>query len=450
MDSIWKRFSWILRAAGFLAGLAVLYVLIQPLFLIGNKDDRILFRAIYAETGNKTDAIYLGASNVYTYWQAPLAWKDHGIAVLPVSNPMQPGQSVRYMIEEARKEQPDALCIINLNSLKSTELEPSTVHFQADYMRPSGTKYRMIMDLCDRMKLSWQDRLEYFFPILRFHGKWSELKSRDFVHNDPDLKGAITYSRFVKKSRDLTRKTAVIEEEVPLTEGQTQVLGELMDYCREESLEVLFAVVPQGIKDPETLGQFNTMARIVRENGFPVLNLSGAFEELGLDLKRDFYNANHTNIHGSIKYTEYLSAYLKEHYGFGDKRGMKGYESWEKAAEDYDAFIRSWTLDFERQHASRDYRIPEPAGVAVTVDGTSVSLSWQPSEGADGYSVYRRYKKQDWELCTETDAGTLSFSEEGLRKNKKYSYTVVPWKKGTEGKIYGNFNYYGTEILTEK
>ena len=42
-----------------------------------------------------------------------------------------------------------------------------------------------------------------------------------------------------------------------------------------------------------------------------------------LNFDTDFYNENHVNIFGADKYTDFLIAYLKEHYNLPDRRKDK-------------------------------------------------------------------------------------------------------------------------------
>lgn len=38
---------------------------------------------IYKEKENSLDAVYIGSSKVYAYWNPNIAWNDYGIAVYP-------------------------------------------------------------------------------------------------------------------------------------------------------------------------------------------------------------------------------------------------------------------------------------------------------------------------------------------------------------------------------
>ena len=66
---------------------------------------------------------------------------------------------------------------------------------------------------------------------------------------------------------------------------------------------------------------YNAIIDEVEAKGFPVVNELADFNTIGLDDTSDFYNAGHTNIHGALKITDYVSQYLLDHYDFPEKAG---------------------------------------------------------------------------------------------------------------------------------
>jgi hypothetical protein len=78
---------------------------------------RETYNELYTAAPNTCDAIVVGASNAYAYWQSPLAWRDWGITSLNMGLPGLSTATIRYTIEETRKTQLDALYVIIVNSL---------------------------------------------------------------------------------------------------------------------------------------------------------------------------------------------------------------------------------------------------------------------------------------------------------------------------------------------
>ena len=441
-----KKSKILIRLICFVICFAVLYGIVKKPFRLDDSRIYPTVQGFYEEPEDSLDAVYLGASNVYAYWQAPLAWKDFGYAVYSMSVPAMPVQAVKYMIKECRKTQPDALYIVNINQFRSVECSASEIHYLVDYLPFSKEKVDLINTLSDTAGISGLDRLEFYFPIIRYHSTWSELESDDFLYDLEGVKAASYFSTFLKKGVDVSAGYYTTEERTDPTDIQLEVLDELLDYCEQENVKILFVSVPQSIKNDTILTQRNALADIITERGFDYVDLHVKAEEMGLDLTQDFYNTLHTNIHGSAKYTYYLGQYLSEHYDFEDKRDAAGYESWNEAWEEYEAIIAPFLMDFEQTHEPRDYELSAPELGKCVVDGQNITVSWGASEGAEGYLIYRRQADltiqiiSPLECIAEVDGDTLSYLDTDLSTNTRYVYTVVPIRQEDGVTVYGNYD----------
>ena len=95
----------------------------------GNNNDHeqfqhSLIQGFYSEPSQSLDGVYLGASHVYTFWQAPIGWHKSGLAIYPFSSASQPITSVPFLISEVRKTQPQALIVININQISTSTHKP--------------------------------------------------------------------------------------------------------------------------------------------------------------------------------------------------------------------------------------------------------------------------------------------------------------------------------------
>ena len=115
--------------------------------------------------------------------------------------------------------------------------------------------------------------------------------------------------------------------------------------------------------------------------------------------------------------------------------------------------IGPWSLPCERAHAARDYSLAAPKLSKTVVDGTAISLSWTPSEEADGYEVYRKCAEEElgyWLLLAELGAGAEQYTDTGLGAGREYTYTVVPFHLENGQKLYGCFSYSGVSGTTKE
>ena len=347
----------ILKTICFLLLLAALLVPLQYVF---TQEDRRPFHVLtgfYREPENSLDAVYIGASTTYAFWQPALGWDEYGIAVYSLATPSMTVNHFKYMVREARKTQPDALYIIDLNRFRRTRIPLASMHALTDFMPLSVNKIRMVYDVMGHGKDDILGNLEFFLPILRFHERWSTLTPYDFYHPVEQYKASQTYSTFLSTRKNVREKYVYTDEAGTLEPLQEKNLNSFLDFCDKENVRVLFVNVPQALGSSETVAAVNRLEEIVSERGFDVISFLGDADAMGLDPKTDFYNQLHTNIHGSFKYTHYLGQILADRYGFSDKHGDPAYESWNQAAELYMTALLSDTLDFERERLPRDYTL---------------------------------------------------------------------------------------------
>lgn len=445
-----KNLRLLLRALAFLIvmGLAVWHL--QGIFGLNVIRSFEHEKAYLWEDDDSMDAVYIGGSDVHAFWQPLFGWNDQGIAVWNYTLDNLPSAAVKYLVIEARKTQPDALMIISLSTFKKDTAGGDMVdlHRIVDYMPFSMNKVRLINHLTEGTEYSGFKSLEFYLPIIRFHTRWSSLEPWSFGILEPDYKGSMYSDAFQSLINDQRTRFTVSEERTELPEDVAAAMTDLLDYCDKEKVRVLFVKSPQGAAQ-DAQARMNTLEDMVTSRGYPCLDLLEHLDELGIDLRYDFYNKNHTNVHGSLKFSHYLGKYLVEQYGFRDKRGSSGWESWDKAAEEYMAFLAPYILPLEAVPGGRDPDLALPKLSDPVVDGTSVTLTWAASEGAESYEIYRLAPKgKQWSLMAEVDGSVLTWTDSGLVKSASYRYTVVPCRQTSDGKVYGHFYVPGVSAET--
>lgn len=425
------------RAAAFLV-LAVLLLGAVSAFLMNGGDWSFQsIHGFYKEREKSLDAVYIGSSAVQKFWQAPLAWEHYGIAVLPFASSSQPIDAAEFMLREARKTQPDALYIISVNGLRDA-VTAADIHHAVDYMPKSEVRQQAVDRLSDIAGIAPEERTEFYVPFLRYHSSVLTLDLptvtstlRNLTLNG--MKSACIYPSYLNKSEDMTDYLVRTQEQQPPAEFQLESVKRLLSYCDEEKLNVLFVTAPQPKgTQPVFFGRVNAVNAMIAEHGYPVLDMLALTEEIGLDLKTDYYDTGHVNVHGSVKTTDYLARYLIEHYGFADKRGDAAYADWDAAYEKYSAVIAPYALPFEYEDTEWDEALTAPT---VTRDGET--LRWTAVEGADGYGIFRRAgAKKAWTQVATADADTLAWSgasDGGV-------YTVAAYTGGADSLRWGRYD----------
>ncbi len=436
-----RQRSHIVKAVAFVLIFIVLLVCVSRVMTVNAWEmEYQLMTGIYTEEENSLDAVYLGSSNCYAYWNPVVAWEEHGISVYKYNCSYQPLLVAEYLIKEARKTQPDAVYIINVNTLGNGGMSDATMHRLLDYMPLSAEKLEFTNWMVKSAGLSFSESLEYYFPLVRYHSRWNELSAGHFSQWDNTIKNSATYSAYLRGITDITAEYKTSVKQVEISALLQERLNSLLDYLDENAVKAVFVTVPRAEYYYRSVRRINTVNEIVASRGYPVVDLMNKTAELGIDMTTDFYNNTHTNIHGSIKFTNYLSEYLIENYGFADKRGDADYVSWQEATVNYHEIIDDYILDFETHSDSRDYSLPAAANIALEKQESGHQITWDASAGADGYIVYRK-GEQAWTRLGKTTS--CRYTAGDINEDEEYTYTVVPYTESDGEMRYGNFSYTG-------
>ena len=84
---------------------------------------------------------------------------------------------------------------------------------------------------------------------------------------------------------------------------------------------------------------------------------------------------------------------MTEHYGFEDKRGQEGYESWDLAAEKYLEIISPYVVEEELNANTYDGSLKAPELTALRGSGAALTLQWKKAAGAAASGTEQKHKK---------------------------------------------------------
>lgn len=291
---------------------------------------------LYAEEQNTLDMIYVGGSAAFVYWQPLRAYNDYGYTSYNFGvNTMTP-QSIKYFIKEAQKTQSPKLWVIDARPFQYGE---DVLHSEipirntVDSLNYSENRNDLIKDSVinplDRW-LYYKDFFKYKNRIVNvaaevLMGDRTALNFMDNVHGN-DLKGFY----FVPKTAALQFVDySAITEEVKIDEEVNDIYIDLLEYCKEQNLRVLF-VVHSYIQQESHKKEYNYMRRVANEYGFDFLNTNDYYNEINLDYSYELYNNDHVNCFGAEKYTDFLAKYINDKVvKLPDHRGDEKYAAWD-------------------------------------------------------------------------------------------------------------------------
>lgn len=344
------------RALIFLAIIALSVVVCVQ--LLGFKDaerSNTTLDQFYDLEENTVDCIFFGSSATQRAFVVPEAYHEEGVVSYSFTCGTQPFVLTRYLMEETLKTQSPKLFVVELRgACKAPEdLAEVAVRRMVDNMKVSSTRYRAINAILEYSEGADngvdETGLSYYFPFLKYHSRWNPSKQ------PKDL--ALDYYEGYALDPGLSFRVEPVyplpytDEELAVAEKTEAVVRDLLDYCDTIDAKVLFVASPYEAS-LEGMEKINYNQAIIESRGYECINFlqEDMWEELGIRPDTCFYNREHLNYHGSIKFTRYLTKYIKDKYNLPDRREDPSSGVWER---EYDRLQSN--LEGEGIYA-KDYR----------------------------------------------------------------------------------------------
>ena len=416
--------------------------------VLKSPNSQIQYPTVFHEESNSLDAVYIGSSDCFDFWNHLVAWEKYGITVHHYAFPARPLIIAEYSIKEVRKKQKDAVFIVNINSYGGTTVADTEMHRVLDHMPISLNKLKLTKYMTDLRDLSFKESLEFYLPIIRYHSKWKEIKWEDFTYKNSKMKSANLANKYLKESIDISSEYNLSKETTEMSDVLKESLESLLNYCDKEQIKVVFVIVPRTEHDITRVETINTIKNTISERGYSVLDLRDKIDEIGIDLETDYYDRRHTNIHGSIKFTDYISQYLIKNFDFENKSNSGKYYDWDYAYDKYYKTLSQYVLDIELNHENRDYSLKAHLtdDIKVSIINNTINIKWDNIDGATGYAIYRKEANKSWQRIGATSE--TIYVDNIIKRKTRFSYAIVPYYEKEGNYYYGNYLYNGKNIDT--
>ena len=420
----------------FLAGTAQYYLQYRERY-----NDNSSFQIInfYKEKKNSADAVFIGSSCCFSFYSPLFAYENYGIKTINYSSSGMGMLSYRYAIEEVRKTQKDAMIILTITP--NFEMQYLGVHFMSDYMPLSKNKADFLVRYFTQPGESILNSIGFFFPIMEYHDRWSEIEKDDLII-DEGIKGATRHRFYLSTVNDISEGYNVNEDKAAMPERMSFFMNDLLDYCDEKEEKVIFLLPPKTYSEEE-YSQMNLLSELITSRGYEILDLRDSFGETLLQMDQDFYDINHTNIHGSIKYTDYLAKFVMSRRDCDVSES----EEWNRAVNKYSEIIEPYVLDIETDMKHRDYAMERPVLLSLEKKSDKNVLTWETTGDADSYFVYRD-EGNGFKRIGESQGG--QYNDTDITADAEYRYTVIGYRNSADGMMYGNYDYIGLKTGDEQ
>lgn len=318
---------------------------------------RRIIAGFYSEPKDTLDMVYIGPSSVYKYWMPLKAYEELGFTSYTYSVGSMPSALIPVIIQAMPKYQSPKAIVVDIRGLVRDCIRKPKIEFYRrviDSIPYDITRVKMI-DYSLATTIPNENRNELLFDFSMYHTRWDEISDRSFAYAFQPIRVETKgYERFGMNNEVFVYQDLYLfsdtQERKELTPQIATVLRDIIQAAKEAPCEVLFVNSPYNQNDTEH-ALLNTMGDYITSQGFEFINCNSLFDEMGLNISTDFYDANHTNVYGDQKFTAYMMKEFDERFDLPDHRGDAAYASWDALLPGFHAMIEEDKLVMDAEIA---------------------------------------------------------------------------------------------------
>lgn len=292
-------------------------------------------KAFYELPRDSLDVLFVGSSRIMCGVYPLQLWQEQGIPSFDCAGSAQVLAQSYFQLKDALNYQSPSLVVLDVSTVANGNVytgEESFVHTQLDHMRSPLVRLEAICTLTEP-----KDWAEYLFPIIKYHGRWSEFDPGELRVETDIGRGARVYVG--QTTAEVITEPALIPAEVKeeIEPIPLEFLHRIARLCRERGAELLFLVLPV-VRDAQAQALYNAVADVAEQCGADYLNLMH-LPGLGFDYRTELFDTAHCNSKGAERVTVYLGTYIRENYDLPDRRGESAYAHWDADAQEWIASL---------------------------------------------------------------------------------------------------------------
>lgn len=291
-------------------------------YVLRNVDHNSLrVEGFYQEDSGSLDAVFIGASDMYTSFMPGRAYEKYGFTSYLLASESITSDGVLTAVKEVVRTQKPQLVVVEANAFlysdDQNDQNQAYIHKFFDNLPFSLNKLDYI-----QKNVPVDDRWEYIFPLIKYHSLWTEYPERFYMMASDltldmrgynYLKGFRTTAQVYKsKTPSLNDQIVTEHDTLPLDPKLESQLRELLNYAKQNNVNLVFVRAPHYVTKEtyDRVKRSNQMAHIVNEEGFSYYTFESDARDIGIDDQHDFYNVEHMNVYGALKFTDYVAERL--------------------------------------------------------------------------------------------------------------------------------------------
>ncbi len=347
-----KKMQNVIKAGGSALVVLVTLVFLQRLLVPKYVDDVVegAFIAEYYEEEKDFDVIFIGDCEVYENFSPAVLWQEYGINSYIRGSAQQYIWQSYYLLEDTLRYEVPKVLVFNVLSLQYNESQREAYNrMTLEGMEWSLPKVKAILA---SMKPE-EEFLDYVFPLLRYHSRWSELTGADvqYLFATKQVTHNGYYMRVDVKAAGDVPGVRVLGD-YNFGENAWEYLDKMRRLCAGKGIQLVLVKAPSLYPYwyPEWEDQVEEYAA---EHGLRYINFLELQEETGIDYDTDTYDGGlHMNLSGAEKLSRYLGRMLSEELGVPDRRGE------EALTGRWDAKLAAYEAEKQAQYAYYDMEEP--------------------------------------------------------------------------------------------
>ena len=332
-----KTVKWIAVAVLTLGSLFLLQRLLEPKY-VEDVVEGALIAEYYEEEKDpdvrEHDVVFIGDCEVYENFSPAVLWQEYGINSYIRGSAQQLIWQSYYLLEDTLRYETPKVIVFNVLSLKYNEPQKEAYN----RMTLEGMKWSLSKVKSIQASMTDSEHfLDYVFPILRYHSRWSDLDKEDVEY--------LFRSKRVSHNGYYMRVDVKPAENVPagqpladysFGENAMSYLDKMTELCEEKGIQLVLIKAPSLY--PYWYDEWEEQVEAyAEEHGLLYVNFLELTEEVGIDFSQDTYDAGlHMNLSGAEKLSRYFGQILTEETAVTDRRDEPALcEAWEKKLAEY-------------------------------------------------------------------------------------------------------------------
>lgn len=311
-----KVLFWLGMVALFAGSFWLLQKLLMPKYMDEVIDGALI--AEYYEEELPHDVIFIGDCEVYENISPITLWEEYGITSYIRGSAQQLIWQSYYLLEETLAIEKPEVVVFNVLSMQYNEPQKEAYNrMTLDGMKWSSSKWKSIQ----ASMLPEESMLEYIFPLLRYHSRFSELTGDDITYLFQ--KDKVSHNGYYMRT-DVKPVTAEPTKRklanYQFGETAYEYLDKITQLCKEQGVTLVLMKAPSIY--PVWYDEWEVqIEEYAKEHDLLYLNFLELMEETGIDMQTDTYDAGlHLNVYGAEKLASYFGEILAGLPGVEDHR----------------------------------------------------------------------------------------------------------------------------------